>query len=147
MILLSPSSISPFLGTDIGCFALTELAHGSNVKDIQTTAVFDSQSGEFILNTPTDMAMKFWIGNAGEIANTSVVFAQLLINDKNYGVHGFIVPLRNKNHDVFPGLVIGDCGEKIGLNGIDNGFLIFKNYRIPKENFLDRFSKISENGE
>lgn len=38
-------------------------------------------------------------------------------------------------------------GSKIGLNGIDNGFVMFDNYRIPKENLLSRTGDISEDGQ
>jgi len=133
---------------DIGCFALTELGHGSNVRDIQTTATYDPKTRQFIINTPNDLAMKFWIGAAAHLANNAVVFAQLYVNGKCHGVHAFIVPIRNKNdHSVLPGRTVGDCGLKTGLNGIDNGFLIFKNVRIPYDNLLDRFSTIDNNHE
>lgn len=133
---------------DLGCFALTELGHGSNVKGMQTEAHFDINSREFIINTPNDLAMKFWIGGAGKTANMCVVWANLYIAKKNYGLHAFVVPIRNKeDHTVLPGIVIGDCGPKYGMNGIDNGFLIFKNVRIPRENLLNKFSGVSETGE
>lgn len=55
------------------------------------------------------------------------------------GVHVFIVPLRDpKSHKPLPGLTIGDCGAKVGMQGIDNGWIIFKDFRIPKDNLLDR---------
>ena len=43
-----------------------------------------------------------------------------------------------------PGVTLGDCGKKQGLDGIDNGFMIFDNVRIPKANLLNRFSDINE---
>lgn len=47
-----------------GCFGMTELAHGSNVLGIETTAVYDPATHDFILHTPTEGASKFWIGGA-----------------------------------------------------------------------------------
>ena len=133
---------------DIGSFSLTELGHGSNARDINTTAVYDPSTEEFILNTPNDLSMKFWIGATADIANMTVCWAQLIIGETNYGPHVFLVPIRDlRDHGVLPGVVIGDCGSKIGNNGIDNGFVIFKNYRIPRENLLDKFSQVMPNGE
>lgn len=75
---------------DIGCFALTELAHGSNVQGIQTTAVYDKASKSFIINTPNEESMKFWIGGAAKSATICAIWAQLFIDGKHYGVHSFI---------------------------------------------------------
>ena len=92
--------------------------------------------------------MKFWIGGGAKTANISVIFAQLIVNGKNHGPHAFIVPLRDPiTFDPYPNVTIGDCGKKMGLDTIDNGFFIFKNYRIPKSNLLNRFSQINELGE
>lgn len=91
--------------------------------------------------------MKFWIGGAGKTANVAAIFAQLYIKDVCHGPHAFVVPIRNKvNHMPFPGVTLGDCGLKEGHDGIDNGFIIFSNYRIPKENLLNKFSDISDEG-
>lgn len=133
---------------DLGCFALTELGHGSNVNGILTRADFDSTTREFVLNTPTGIGMKFWIGAAGQSACLSVVFAQLYVQNKKQGVHAFIVPLRSENdYSLLPGITAGDCGLKVGWNGIDNGFILFKDVRIPYDNLLDRFSSVDKNGE
>lgn len=79
----------------MGCLGLTELGHGSNVKGILTRADYDIDSKEFILNTPSDEAMKFWIGGASKTSNMSVIFAQLYVGKECYGPHAFVVPLRN----------------------------------------------------
>jgi acyl-CoA oxidase len=89
------------------------------------------------------IAMKFWIGAAANLANMSVVWAQLYIDGKCYGVHAYVVPRRDlKTHDVLPGITIGDCGPKIGKNSIDNGFLMFDHVRIPKANQLNKISGV-----
>jgi len=109
---------------DFGCFALTELMHGSNVKGILTEAHYDHGTKELVINSPSKDAIKFWIGGAAKTSNITILWAQLYIDGKRYGVHAIIVPLRdNKTHQVLPGITIGDCGPKFGLNAIDNGFI------------------------
>jgi acyl-CoA oxidase len=77
--------------------------------------------------------MKFWIGAASQIANISIIWAQLIINGKSYGPHPFIVELRDKKtHIPLSGVYINDCGSKVGLNYIDNGSIILDNVRISK---------------
>lgn len=69
-----------------GCYAQTELGHGSNVAGLQTTATFDPQTDEFVLNTPSIEAYKFWPGELGVCATHAVVFARLISKGKDYGV-------------------------------------------------------------
>jgi acyl-CoA oxidase len=67
------------------------------------------------LNTPSDKDIKFWIGNLAKSAHVGVVFAQLITQGKKQGVHPFVVDLRDRiTHQPLPGLLIGDCGAKIG---------------------------------
>lgn len=131
---------------DYGCFMLTEMGHGSNVQGTITTATYDHSSRSFILNTSVDSGMKFWIGNLAETANYGVAFANLIINGRNEGVHAFVVKLRDDNGNVSPGILIGDCGTKMGNNGVDNGWALFRSMRIPYENLLDRFSQVDSDG-
>jgi acyl-CoA oxidase len=70
----------------IGCYAQTELGHGSNVADLETTATLDMKTDEFVLHTPTIRATKFWPGALGVVATHAVVFARLVIEESDYGV-------------------------------------------------------------
>ncbi|GLU13136.1 hypothetical protein SLE2022_297820 [Rubroshorea leprosula] len=136
-----------------GCFAMTELHHGSNVQGIQTVATFDPLTDEFVINTPNDGAIKWWIGNAAVHGKIATVFAKLMLPThdskgvSDMGVHAFIVPIRDlKTHETLPGIEIHDCGHKVGLNGVDNGALRFTSVRIPRDNLLNRFGDVSRDG-
>ncbi|KEH20862.1 putative acyl-CoA oxidase [Medicago truncatula] len=136
-----------------GCFAMTELHHGSNVQGLQTLATFDPITDEFIIDTPNDGAIKWWIGNAAVHGKFATVFARLKLPNydakgvSDMGVHAFIVPIRDmKTHQTLPGIEIHDCGHKVGLNGVDNGALRFRSVRIPRDNLLNRFGDVSRDG-
>jgi acyl-CoA oxidase len=129
-----------------GCFAMTETGHGSNVRDLETTAAYDVASGEFVVHTPHPAARKDYIGNAAVHGRLAVVFAQLLTDTGAHGVHAFLVPIRDADGVVLPGVAIEDCGLKVGLNGVDNGRISFDHVRIPGQNLLDRYGSVSEGG-
>ncbi|CAA2971044.1 acyl-coenzyme A oxidase 3, peroxisomal-like [Olea europaea subsp. europaea] len=129
-----------------GCFAMTELGHGSNVRGIETTATYEANTGEFVINTPCETAQKYWIGGAANHATHTIVFSQLNIDGNNQGVHAFITQIRDENGNVCPNIRIADCGHKIGLNGVDNGRIWFDNVRIPRENLLNSVADVSPDG-
>jgi acyl-CoA oxidase len=129
-----------------GCFSMTELGHGSNVMGIETTAVYDCSTQEFIINTPTNQASKFWIGGAANTAKISTVFAQLTVNGKWQGPHVFVVRLRDDGGSMMPGVSAADNGPKMGLNGVDNGQLWFNNVRVPRDALLDRYASVDAAG-
>jgi len=130
-----------------GCFAMTETHHGSNVKGLETTATYNHNDQTFVIHTPNKNAQKEYIGNAAVHGQMATVFAKLVIDDHDYGVNAFIVPLRDTNGNTLKGIMIGDCGHKMGLNGVDNGTISFDNVTIPKENMLDRFAAVNDKGE
>jgi len=132
-------------GRLMGCFAMTETGHGSNVQAIGTTARYDAETQEFVIDTPDDSSRKDYIGNAARHAELAAVFAQLEIDGKSEGVHCFVVPLRKKGK-VLPNIRIEDCGHKMGLNGVDNGRIWFDDVRVPREALLNKFADVSPEG-
>lgn len=129
-----------------GCFAMTETGHGSNVRGLEVTATYDPTSDEIIVHSPNLQSGKEYIGNALDSQMASV-FAQLIVDGENHGVHAILVPLRDKNHKLLPGRKVKDNGYKVGLNGVDNGRIWFDQVRVPRENLLNRFGSINDKGE
>ena len=131
--------------TLLGCFAMTETGHGSNVKDLETTATYDSETQSLVVHTPQYSAGKEYIGNAlhGSVA---VVFAQLIVGDMNHGIHAIVVPYRDAEGQLLRGITVEDCGYKMGLNGVDNGRLWFDNVVVPKENLLNKYGDVNDKG-
>lgn len=131
----------------IGCFAMTELGHGSNVRGIETVSTYDKNTQEFIINTPCESAQKYWIGGAAKHATHTIIFSQLHINGISQGVHAFIGQIRDSNGNIMPNVRIADCGHKIGLNGVDNGRIWFDNFRVPRENLLNSVADVLPDGQ
>lgn len=129
-----------------GCFAMTETGHGSNVAGLETVARYDKEKDELVIDSTTPGARKDYIGGAAKHARFASVFSQLEVDGENQGVHAVIVPIRDEEGNPLPGVTISDCGEKKGLNGVDNGRLFFQNVRVPRENLLDKYGGIDENG-
>jgi acyl-CoA oxidase len=129
-----------------GCFAMTETGHGSDVQQLRTTCTYDAATQCFDLHTPHQAARKDYIGNAAKDGRMAVVFAQLIAQGKNHGVHAWLVPIRNEDGTPCPGVTIGDDGPKAGLNGVDNGRLTFHHVQVPRDMLLDRYGQVTEDG-
>lgn len=80
----------------MGAYAQTELAHGSDIRNLKTTAIFHKQTDSFILNSPTIDSIKFWPGELGLFGNYALVFAQLIIDGESYGLNCFMLRLRDE---------------------------------------------------
>jgi acyl-CoA oxidase len=129
-----------------GCFAMTETGHGSNVQQLETTATYDPETQEFVVDTPVEQARKEFIGNAARDGRIAVVFAQLKVGGENHGVHALLVPLRDEKRRLLKGVRIEDGGEKMGLAGVDNGYIWFEQVRVPREALLNRYADVTPEG-
>ncbi|KAL1779375.1 peroxisomal acyl-coenzyme A oxidase 1 isoform X1 [Sigmodon hispidus] len=131
----------------IGTYAQTEMGHGTHLRGLETTATYDPKTQEFILNSPTVTSIKWWPGGLGKTSNHAIVLAQLITQGECYGLHAFIVPIREMGtHKPFPGITVGDIGPKFGYEEMDNGFLKMDNYRIPRENMLMKYAQVKPDG-
>ncbi|KAH9826779.1 Peroxisomal acyl-coenzyme A oxidase 1 [Teratosphaeria destructans] len=137
----------------IGCYAQTELGHGSNVKKLECEARWDPKAKEFVLHSPTLTASKWWNGTMGRTANHAIVVAQLMVPKDaqsseyvNHGPHPFIVQIRElKTHRPLPGIAVGDIGPKYGYAPMDNGYMLFDHFRIPHSAMLSNYSRVDRN--
>ncbi|KAG0006937.1 acyl-coenzyme A oxidase [Modicella reniformis] len=151
MVLLSPlstpkeqtsKSISGFHLQRSSRPSAAELGHGSNLSRLETTATFIKETDEWEINNTTFTASKWWIGGLGALCTMLWRGCSLTARAT---AHTFVVPLRSlEDHKPFPGIEVGDIGPK-AYNGF-NGFARFTKYRIPRENMLMRFSKMSRDG-
>uniref|UniRef100_H2Z2W8 Acyl-coenzyme A oxidase n=1 Tax=Ciona savignyi TaxID=51511 RepID=H2Z2W8_CIOSA len=131
----------------IGTYAQTEMGHGTFLRGLQTTATYDKKNKEFVINCPEISAMKWWPGDLGKSANHALLMAQLVIDGKKYGMHPFMVQIRDlTTHMPLPGITVGDIGNKVGFETTDNGFLHLNQVRIPRENLLCKNAEVKPNG-
>ncbi|CAK1544438.1 unnamed protein product [Leptosia nina] len=131
----------------IGTYAQTELGHGTFIRGLETEAVYDEKTEEFILNSPSLSSYKWWPGGLGHTTNYCIVMAQLKIKGKPYGMQPFIVQIRDEEtHMPLPGVKVGEIGAKLAFNTVNNGFLGFEHVRIPRRHMLMRFSQVSKDG-
>ncbi len=108
-------------GDKIGAFAITEPEAGSDISNIQTTAVRDGDS--YILN-----GTKTFITN-GDVCDIVVVFANMPELGKR-GITAFIV------EEDTPGFSKGQKFNKLGMRAATNAELVFEDCRLPAANRL-----------
>ncbi|QLL05754.1 acyl-CoA dehydrogenase [Mycobacterium vicinigordonae] len=134
----------------LGCFAMTETGHGSDVQSLETTATYDAETQEFVVHSETPTARKDYIGGAAETATIAAVFAQLITHEDgepvNHGVHCLLVPIRDADGNDLPGVTTSDCHYKGGLPGVDNGRIMFDHVRVPRVNLLNKYGDVAEDG-
>lgn len=129
-----------------GSYAQTELGHGSNVRGLLTEASYDKTTQEFILNTPSLRAIKWWPGCLGKASTHVVLYAQTLVDGIECGLDVFVLQIRDENHLPMPGIRLGDLGAKQGDNANDTGFMSLENVRVPRTHMLSKYRAVNEEG-
>ncbi|WP_067563756.1 acyl-CoA dehydrogenase family protein [Nocardia acidivorans] len=138
-------------GRAVGAYVLTEVGHGSDLNNLETTAFYDpAEGGGFVLCTPTDTAIKFMPTTAAPpvdgIARFGIVFARLVIDGTGHGVYPFLVRLCDADGQVRPGITIRRLPDKPGL-GMDNSLTRFDGVRVPRECLLSHTgTRIDQDG-
>ena len=113
-------------GGELGAFALTEPNAGSDAGSVQTTAIFDPETNEYVLN-----GGKCFI-SGGSRASVLVIFA---LTDPSKGLRGMSALIVE---NTMPGFSVGKIEEKMGIAGSETAELIFEDVRVPAENLLGK---------
>lgn len=129
----------------LGCFALTEKLAGVNSGMIvQTTADWDDEKQEFVIDSPTPGSHKNWISQ-GLVADLACVVADLRVAGKSHGPHAFLVEFR-RDGKVVPNIELGDMGVKTVGNDLDNAWIAFHKLRVPKSTLLCKYAEVKPGG-
>ncbi|KAF8890391.1 acyl-CoA dehydrogenase NM domain-like protein [Infundibulicybe gibba] len=124
----------------IGQFCLTELGHGLDAPNLETTATLLS-SGEFEIHSPTPRASKYMpptipVG----IPCVAIVFARLMVDSEDRGIRPFIVPM-NDGLKMFPGITARLIPPRGGSNPVNHSITSFRNVRVPVSALLGSIDK------
>ena len=121
-------------GEKLGAFGLTEPGAGTDAQGVQTKAVLDEATNEWVLN-----GSKCFITN-GKEADVYIIIAYTDVVEDKRGrkkkiFSAFIVEKGT------PGFSFGTKEKKMGIRGSATYELIFEDCRIPKENLLGQQGK------
>ena len=107
---------------DKPAIGMTEPEAGTALTDLQTRA--EKKGNNYVIN-----GTKHWITGGG-ISITNLIFARFIEDGKDLGIGGILV-----DKDT-PGFTFGTVERAMGLRGIPETELIFKNCEVPEENVV-----------
>lgn len=116
-------------GGEVAAFALTEPNAGSDAAAIKTVAIYDEQTGEYVLN-----GTKCFI-TGGSLAGVLIIFAMTGPQKGTKGISAFLV------EKDFPGFTVGKIENKMGLRGSETAELIFEDCRVSAENLVGKLGE------
>ena len=127
----SPDQIEKW-GKLVLAMAITEPGCGSDPSRVQTTAVLDEETNEWVLN-----GEKIFV-TTGIRANGVVVWASIDLAAGRAGIKSFLV------EKSAPGFEVPGKEKKLGIRADDTAAYVFNNCRIPRENLLGGDETISK---
>lgn len=116
-------------GKKLGAFGLTEPNAGTDAAMQQTTAKYDPETNEYVLN-----GTKIFISGGG-IAEVYVIMAMTDKSKGNKGISSFILEMGD------PGFSFGKKENKMGIRASIARELVFEDCRIPADRLLGELGK------
>ena len=141
--------------SELGCFAFTEKGAGVlSGAGVETTATYDAKTDSFVIHSPTPSSHKVWISQ-GMHAEHAVILAELIIAGEKHGPHLFWARIANRSATrsaksatkPVKGVTPSSLPPKSALNGLDNAFIAFDNFVVPRSGLLSRFCTVKEGGD
>ncbi|KZT22256.1 acyl-CoA dehydrogenase NM domain-like protein [Neolentinus lepideus HHB14362 ss-1] len=118
-----------------GQFCLTELGHGLDVINMETTAT-QLSTGEFELETPVERAAKFMPPTSPcGIPCVAVVFARLLVNGEDRGPRPFLVYLHD-GKSMNAGITVRRLTPRGGACPVEHCITYFHRVHLPRSALL-----------
>ncbi|HEY8493598.1 MAG TPA: acyl-CoA dehydrogenase family protein [Myxococcota bacterium] len=114
-----------------GAMAITEPQAGSDAAAIQTTAVFDEKTNEWVLNG-TKIFCTAGQGALDYEGGIVVVWATVDKSAGRAGIKSFVVPAGT------PGIKVVGLEKKLGIRASDTATLVLENCRVPADNLLGK---------
>jgi acyl-CoA oxidase len=120
-----------------GEFMLTEVGHGLDARNIETTATLSSDGFSFDLHSPCKQAAKSMPPTTplGGVPKVAVVFAQLVIKGEKQGVRAFVVHLTNGT-SMCEGITTSLLPQRPGSQPIDHALTTFTHVRLDRDCLL-----------
>jgi acyl-CoA oxidase len=132
--------LEPFLAElermdSCGVFLARELGNGDDVASLETEAVYEPETREFVLTSPHPRAYK-WMPNLGSaVPKLAVVMARLISLGKDRGVFPFVVRICDRDGAPCKGIRTVALTDR-PAHGLDDVVTRFEGVRIPKAQLL-----------
>lgn len=128
-------------------FGCTEVAVGTDVRNVRTTVTYNRQNHDLVLDSPSPEACKCWIGNALRAAQVMMVLARLIVDGEDQGHHWFRVVIRKReNGRLLNGVKIMACDPKGGIHANQVAAIRFCQMRLPLDALLQRHARFTDEG-